>query len=43
VAGCFTFFVDYGYVQDKVAIPDKTVRSLAEAANIILSNDERPR
>jgi len=36
-AGCCTIFVDYGYVQDQPAQPDKTVNSLAEAADIILN------
>ena len=35
-AGCRTIFVDYGYVQDQPAEPDRTVRSLAEAAEYIL-------
>jgi D-glycero-D-manno-heptose 1,7-bisphosphate phosphatase len=34
-AGCRTIFVDYGYVQDQQAQPDKTVKSLAEAADFI--------
>ena len=38
-AGCFTFFIDYGHVQDRPAIPDKIVRSLAEAANFILTHE----
>jgi D-glycero-D-manno-heptose 1,7-bisphosphate phosphatase len=35
-AGCRTIFVDYGYVQDRPAAADRTVKSLAEAAAIIL-------
>jgi len=35
-AGCRTIFVDYGYVQDQPAAPDKTVTSLTEAAAFIL-------
>jgi D-glycero-D-manno-heptose 1,7-bisphosphate phosphatase len=35
-AGCRTIFVDYGYVQDQPAAPDKTVTSLADAAEFIL-------
>jgi D-glycero-D-manno-heptose 1,7-bisphosphate phosphatase len=35
-AGCRTVFVDYGYRQDQAAAPDHTVKSLAEAADIIL-------
>ncbi len=36
-AGCRTIFVDYGYVQDQPAQPDKTVTSLTEAAEFILT------
>ena len=36
-AGCRTIFVDYGYVQDQPAQPDKTVTSLTEAADFILA------
>ena len=35
-AGCRTIFVDYGYVQDQPAVPDHAVKSLAEAADLIL-------
>jgi D-glycero-D-manno-heptose 1,7-bisphosphate phosphatase len=35
-AGCRTIFVDYGYRQDQPATPDQTVKSLAEAAEIII-------
>ncbi len=45
-AGCRTIFVDYGYVQDQPAEPDKTVRSLAEATDYILAreaNSDLPR
>ncbi|MBS0534404.1 MAG: HAD family hydrolase [Proteobacteria bacterium] len=38
-AGCKTFFVDYGHIQDGPLRPDWTVRSLAEAARIILDNE----
>jgi len=38
-AGCRTIFVDYGYPQDRPARPDKTVRSLAEAADFILQGN----
>ena len=36
-AGCETIFVDYGYVQDGPNHPDKTVRSLSEAADYVLA------
>jgi D-glycero-D-manno-heptose 1,7-bisphosphate phosphatase len=36
-AGCKTVFIDLGYVSElKPASPDFTVRSLAEAADVIL-------
>ncbi len=35
-AGCLTIFVDYGYEQDGPCRPDRTVRSLPEAAAWIL-------
>lgn len=35
-AGCLTFFVEYGYEQASLAHPDKVVRSMPEAADIIL-------
>jgi D-glycero-D-manno-heptose 1,7-bisphosphate phosphatase len=38
-AGCRTIFVNYGYVQDQPAEPDKTVVSLAEAAAFILTSE----
>jgi D-glycero-D-manno-heptose 1,7-bisphosphate phosphatase len=38
-AGCRTIFVDYGYVQDRPALPDITVKSLAEAADYILDGN----
>jgi D-glycero-D-manno-heptose 1,7-bisphosphate phosphatase len=37
-AGCHTIFVDYGYAQDQPAAPDKTVTSLANAAQFILGH-----
>ena len=37
-AGCHTIFVDYGYVQDQPAEPDKMVRSLSEAVELILAS-----
>jgi D-glycero-D-manno-heptose 1,7-bisphosphate phosphatase len=40
-AGCRTLFVDYGYVQDQPAEPDRTVRSFAEAAALILDGAVR--
>jgi D-glycero-D-manno-heptose 1,7-bisphosphate phosphatase len=36
-AGCSTIFVDYGYKQDGPNFPDRVVKSLAEAADIILA------
>jgi D-glycero-D-manno-heptose 1,7-bisphosphate phosphatase len=36
-AGCATIFIDYGYQQDGINLPDKTARSLPEAVTIILS------
>jgi len=41
-AGCRTIFVDYGYVQDQPAEPDKTVSSLAEAVEYILAREGKP-
>ena len=38
-AGCRTIFVDYGFVQDRLATADQTVKSLAEAAEFILKTD----
>ena len=38
-AGCKTIFVDYGFVQDQSATADQTVKSLAEAAGLILKSD----
>lgn len=38
-AGCRTIFVDHGYVQDQPAAPDQTVKSLAEAATLILERE----
>jgi len=35
-AGCRTIFVDWGYVQDRPAVADKTVNSLGEAAAFVL-------
>jgi D-glycero-D-manno-heptose 1,7-bisphosphate phosphatase len=35
-AGCRTIFVDYGYPQDQPPKPDQVVKSLAEAAELIL-------
>lgn len=42
-AGCETFFVDYGYPQDGPNEPDHFVASLADAADIILAANNRPR
>jgi D-glycero-D-manno-heptose 1,7-bisphosphate phosphatase len=38
-AGCMTFFVDYGYKQDGPNVPDKVVKSLPEAAALILGKN----
>jgi len=38
-AGCRTIFIDYGFVQDRLATADRTVKSLAEAAEFILKTD----
>ena len=35
-AGCRTILVDHGHMQDRAAVPDHTVKSLAEAADLIL-------
>lgn len=35
-AGCFTIFIDYGYVEKLTEIPDATCRGLREAVPIIL-------
>jgi D-glycero-D-manno-heptose 1,7-bisphosphate phosphatase len=40
-AGCGTIFVDHGFVQDQPATADQTVKSLAEAADIILQANEK--
>jgi D-glycero-D-manno-heptose 1,7-bisphosphate phosphatase len=40
-AGCRTIFVDYGYRQDRPAMPDCTVKSLAEAADYICEEVSR--
>jgi D-glycero-D-manno-heptose 1,7-bisphosphate phosphatase len=37
VAGCFTFFIDYGYKERSADEPDMVVRSLAEARQVILT------
>ncbi len=37
-AGCRTVFIDYGYSEPSPARPDAVVRSLAEAADYILSS-----
>ena len=35
-AGCQTIFVDWGYPQDRLTVPNKVAASLAEAAEFIL-------
>lgn len=40
-AGCRTIYVDYGYVQDQPATADRTVNSLAEAADFILRANKK--
>jgi D-glycero-D-manno-heptose 1,7-bisphosphate phosphatase len=37
VAGCTTFFIDYGYGERRPETPDHVVGSLSEACSIILS------
>jgi D-glycero-D-manno-heptose 1,7-bisphosphate phosphatase len=39
-AGCATLFVDYGYKQDGASSPDIVVKSLAEAAAIIIGREK---
>ena len=41
VAGCYTFFIDYGYVERKPSSPDVVVTSLKEASELILSPRNR--
>jgi len=41
-AGCATVFLDYGYQEPKPEKPDMVAKSLAEAAEWILSRRERP-
>lgn len=36
-AGCYTFFIDYGYAEARPECPDAVVASLAEATRSILS------
>ena len=36
-ASCYTFFIDYGYMERKPRLPDMVVVSLEEASKIILS------
>jgi len=36
-AGCYTFFIDYGYLEMKPESPDMVVASLEEASKMILS------
>ena len=37
-AGCHTIFIDYGYDESLRLLPERTVKSLAEAADWILSH-----
>jgi hypothetical protein len=39
--GCRTNFVDHGFVRDQPATADETVKSLAEAADVILQANEK--
>ena len=39
--GCYTILVDNGYPAERPAVPDKTVASLAEAAQFILERTPR--
>ncbi len=38
-AGCFTFLVDHGLVQERPTHPDRTVSSLEEAVSVILARE----
>ena len=40
-AGCYTFFIDYGYLEMKPESPDMVVGSLEEAGKMILSMQNR--
>ena len=40
-AGCYTFFIDYGYHEAKPESPDMVVASLKEASKMILSIQKR--
>jgi len=40
-AGCYTFFIDYGYLEMKPQSPDMVVASLEEASKMILSMENR--
>ena len=40
-AGCYTFFIDYGYLEMKPDSPDMVVASLEEASKMILSIQNR--
>ena len=40
-AGCYTFFIDYGYLESKPELPDMVVASLEEASKMILSIQNR--
>jgi D-glycero-D-manno-heptose 1,7-bisphosphate phosphatase len=40
VAGCKTFYINYGYQEKQPNCPDFVVESLAEAAEIIINNKE---
>ena len=40
-AGCYTFFIDYGYLEKKPDSPDMVVASLEEAGKMILSIQNR--
>lgn len=42
-AGCFTIFIDYSYPQEGPNLPDMVVKSLPEAAVIILRREESSR
>ena len=40
-ADCYTFFIDYGYLESKPESPDMVVVSLEEAIELILSHQNR--
>ncbi|MBL4818721.1 MAG: HAD family hydrolase [Deltaproteobacteria bacterium] len=39
-AGCYTFFIDYGYAEQRPDDPDAIVESLEEASQLILEGEQ---